>query len=377
MNHSLLFFRFSRLLKIMFCLILFLIFYAETKGQTRAACQQVLRDARQSYEVGHLIKVTRMMDKCMNNFSRVEKIEALKLIIQSYIFQDNLKKAEDKMVELLTVAPDFRPDPESDPAELINLFNKYRTRPVYSVSFLTGGNLSSANIVDSRQVSGSTRDNTEVSPKLNFQFGAYFDALVYDAISASIGVNYKFQSFELSDRPYNFDSPVGTNPQTNQNFTRATILESQSWIEIPVSVKYTFTENNIRPYVFIGFSTAFLVDATAEYNLDHLNPPDDTGFNFPTQEDQILTDVNLKELDMRANVNVSLNIGAGVKIKNGIHQWVFEVRAYNGLTNLSQNKYASQDLTFNQLFVDSDFGVNNISFSIGHMWNFYKIKKLR
>ena len=377
MLHSLLFFRSPALLRVTFCLALSFFFLNDTFGQTRAACQQVLRDARESYEVGHLIKVTRMMDKCMNNFSRDEKIEALKLIIQSYIFQDNLTRAEDKMVELLTVAPDFRPDPEADPAELINLFNKYRTRPVYSASVMAGGNLTSANIVDLRQISGSTRDNVDVTPKLNFQIGAYFDALIWEAISGQIGVNYKFQSFEMTDRPYNFESNTSTNSQANQNFTAATILESQSWIEIPVSFKYTFTENNIRPYVFIGFTTAFLVDATADYNLDHLNPPDDTGFNFPTQEDQILNDINLKELDMRATTNVSLNFGAGVKIKNGINHWVIEVRAYNGLTNLSENKYANQNLTFNQFYVDSDFGINNISFSVGHMWNFYKIKKLR
>jgi hypothetical protein len=110
MMDSLLFFRIKKLW-CFWCILPAFLLFGRAEAQTNAACQQILRDARQSYEVGHLIKVTTMMNRCMNNFSRANKVEALKLITQAYIFQDNLKKAEETMVRLLTVSPHCQPEP--------------------------------------------------------------------------------------------------------------------------------------------------------------------------------------------------------------------------------------------------------------------------
>jgi hypothetical protein len=274
------------------------------------------------------------------------------------------------------VAPDFQPDPESDPAELINLFNKYRTRPIYSIGFLTGINVTGVNIVENRQISGLTRDNTSVSSNVDFQLGAVLDVLIYEQWSASLGVDFKLLNFTINDQPYNVNRDLTNTPEANHDFTRSTVIESQSWVEMPVSIKYTFNENRIRPYVLIGIQPAFLLNATGEFNLNHKDPPpEDDPFNLPTQADQILTDVDLK--DQRSSVNVSLVAGAGVRIKSGINHFMVEARYHNGLTNMSQNRYANQDLIFNQFYTDSDFGINNFSVSAGYVWNFYKIKKLR
>ena len=100
-------------------------------------CLKTLKDAKDHYEQGLIDEIPNMLAGCMESgFTRAQKIEAYKLIILAYLFDDDQYEAEKTMDEFLRKFPEYEVMP-SDPVEFVYLLESYKTASVYSINFLT------------------------------------------------------------------------------------------------------------------------------------------------------------------------------------------------------------------------------------------------
>jgi hypothetical protein len=114
---------------------------------------QKLLVAEQDYDAGRLVNIvdniTGGFDKSLGDqgYTSEEKIRALKLITKVYIFLDNEPKADEYMIKLLKADKEHKLDAKVDPAELYDLYRKFRSQPIFRVGLRTGVNMSYPNII--------------------------------------------------------------------------------------------------------------------------------------------------------------------------------------------------------------------------------------
>ena len=79
------------------------LFSGYTYAQT-STCAQTLRLARSTYEQGRFHEIPALLNSCLtssNGFSKQEKVEALRILTLSYIYQEEPLQADDAMLTLL------------------------------------------------------------------------------------------------------------------------------------------------------------------------------------------------------------------------------------------------------------------------------------
>ena len=128
---------------LIFLLMSFLPAYSQTDS-----CSAVLSKAGKLYEEGKIDEIPALLAPCMaEGFTRNQKIEAYKLIILVYLFDDDQVNAENTMVEFLKKYPEYEIMP-NDPVEFVYLFNSYRTTSIFSLNLSFGTNLASPRIIE-------------------------------------------------------------------------------------------------------------------------------------------------------------------------------------------------------------------------------------
>ena len=111
-------------------------------------CSTKIQEAQRYYDQGMIDEIPSMLAPCMaDGFNRTQKIEAYKLIIMSYLFDENQFEAEKTMLEFLKKYPEYEIMP-NDPVEFVYLFESYRTASVFSFGLSGGLNFTDPRIIE-------------------------------------------------------------------------------------------------------------------------------------------------------------------------------------------------------------------------------------
>lgn len=135
--------------RILFGFCLSLLFLQQGYAQS-SSCAQTLRLARSTYEQGRLHEIPTLLESCLNNgFSTQEKVDALKLLTQTYIYLEEPTKADATMLQLLQTDHYFEINEAIDPAEFVALYKTFRTTPIYRIGLKAGAVTSQPNVTSS------------------------------------------------------------------------------------------------------------------------------------------------------------------------------------------------------------------------------------
>lgn len=332
-------------------------------------CANTLAEAKDIYEQGLLEKVPNILKKCLetDGFRKSQKVEAYKLLTLTYIFDDQLGKADESMLELLKLEPELEVNPAVDPIEFIELFNSYRTLPLYSFGFLVGSNYT---IIERKARYG-------VEPLSGLSTGASNFSKYIDKFGFLGGL--KANRYLAPNLELNLDIVYRTNRldfQATSVFDFATIesKELQSWLYLPLTVTYDFWngKSKVWPFVRLGVGTGFRLDVETELTREYseVNGVEVLQGGVSGQP------VDLK--DQRRGVYLWGIGGAGVKykVKRG---YLFADLRYNyGLMNAvnTANRYSNPELIYQYYYVDDDFSMHSLNFTVGLVRSLYKPKKL-
>jgi len=372
-----------------FFLLFFLTFFVSAQTWT-----QKLLIAERDYDAGRLVNIVDNIsggfEKSLgkNGYTREEKIRAIKLITKVYIFMDNESKSDEYMIKLLRADKEHNLDPKVDPAELYDLYRKFRSQPIFRIGLRVGVNKSYPNIINtfgtgntgivSKIYNGVGESPNEASVNGGSGTGFFINAMAerYLNWGLEVGLGLEFRNSQYSvDNYITYGDSLQVNgiAEIAQFAVLSTMVtHQQSFFRVPLLLRYNFkydSDNSFVPYIAAGASYDYLLDA--KY-LDG-NRTGGTEYKFDS-------DLSLKDLDLIAKNNFSVFACLGLKMRVKTHFLTLEAKFNKALLNYinPNNRWSNNSLsTYDLAFVEDDFSLDMLSFSFGYTYSIYNPQKLK
>lgn len=321
-------------------------------SQETSSCAENLKTAQSLFDKGQIDQVPSMLGDCMKSgFKREEQIAAYKLLIQSYLFEENLEKADSTMLAFLKKYPEYQLS-QTDHSSFINLFNTFKVKPVLQLSLHLGTNIPFITFIDPISAAGLEGESTYGSKALN----------LYASLEGRFEISRKIEvNIEAGFSQLNFK-----NVEDFMGFAKVNYNESQSRIEIPVSVCYNIKSfGKLTPYARLGLGTAFtLATAKAEFNPTDIN-------NLISH-----TGPDINKAEWRIGMDLFTQIGAGAKYKTRGGYFFTELRSNFGLIGQTiKGSPPDEEPGWFYFYIDDGFHLNALNFNIGYTLIFYKPSK--
>ena len=343
-----------------FCTLL-VAFGISIAANAQNTCTQSLRSARTAYDEGQLQRIPALLESCLasrTGFSDEEKTEAYRLLILAHIFMDEPAQADEAMLSLLRFNPEFQVNESADPAELINLYGTFRTKPI----FLFGGKFDfNYSLVEVLNFYGlHDQNSTQGDYESNVSFGGSLIAEkeFNDKISARVEPSFVTHRFTYTNL---FLSDVDGNA-----IAEPEAIERQSWLALKLRGQYKLLENSFNPTVSLGVSGQYLL-------LSDLDASTLISGGEPAQGPTI--DLSGADKDMRQTLRYVVHAGIGVKRKIGRNYFTAELDYAFGLNNITKSNY-DNELSWRYGLALNDIRVHTLTFSVGVLLPKYNPKKL-
>ncbi len=339
-------------------LLMMVLFFIAPPVYSQDECGSKIQEAQKFYDQGMIEDIPKMLAPCMaEGFTRVQRIEAYKLIVLSYLFDDNQFEAEKTMLEFLKKNPEYEIMP-NDPVEFVYLFESYRTTSVFSFGFTAGFSLSDPRII----VPYSVFDMSNVSLKNTMKPGFQVGIGIGRYISRKMFFNVEFN---FAENQYSFTDKIIVPLSGNDGISSVTYSERLYKAEIPLSVAYEFNAKKVHYFIRTGFSVGRITGVSGVASRKY------------TEEMPATTGEAMNMQDYRYNMMYGAIVGTGIRYKVPRGVITVEFRANIGLNNLviPENRFNLQQQIFKSYYMDDDFSLNVFSLSAGYYFSFYKPKK--
>ncbi len=319
-------------------------------------CISKLQEAQRYYDQGMIDEIPNMLAECMSEgFTRSQKIEAYKLIIMSYLFDENQFEAERTMLEFLKKYPEYEIMP-NDPVEFVYLFESYRTASIFSFGLVGGVNMTDPRIIEPFSTFDLSTATLKNIIKPGFQVGLGIERYISRRFLLNLEVYFALNQYKFSDEFS--DNRTGS-------LSYVTFTEKLYKVEVPVTLSYEFTVNKIHFIVRGGLSAAKITGVNG-----------DPVRKF-SEDLQALTGADFDMSDYRKDMLYSGIIGAGIrhKVPRGVIS--LDLRAKMGLNSIVINENNDETLLNKFYYKDDNFSLNNLSLSFGYYFSFYNPRKQR
>ncbi|HEY9005696.1 porin family protein [Ohtaekwangia sp.] len=340
-------------------------------------CELTLSRAIEEFNAGHHYGIPAMLAPCLEkNQNKEWRQRAYLLLAETYLLLEDPFGAEKSYLEVLRANPEYLTDEKRDPIDLVYLSSKFTSTPIFTLSAKIGPNVSFVRtLLDRGTYTDDVKKRYILKP--GFQVGVGVDWNYDDNLSVMLEGNFVFSAYRQ---------------RTTGIFGRdeSSIFDRQTWVRIPVAVKYSASKGQYRPYGYAGFSWDLLLGdrATIQYKDQNYNPETNRVESID-RESPIL-----KFKSKRNAFNHSVFIGGGVKYKVKLDYIFADLRYSFGMTNLvnkdnsiydyknkgdgtSESFQDSGDGTFRWAHVDDLFRMDNLFISVGYIHPLYKPRKLK
>jgi hypothetical protein len=331
-------------------------------------CTQTLRTARNTYDQGRLHEIPEILKKCLaNGFTETEKIEALKILVQTYIYLEEPGEADKAMLTLLGTDHFFIPNDQADPIEFISLYKKFRTKPVWRVGLKFGALTSGVSVIKNHYVWEESAGKGKYSSQVGIQFGGMFEKDLNDRFVLAPEVMYQTSKFTYSNgAPLKKDDEGKTVTQQIED------IKKQTRINLNILVQYKWGKlgditDNFIPFVAAGPSINYLTDAQS---------------TLTTNVTQLVTGPTLDQLEPNYKRMTFSAVGlVGAKLRLGGLYITGDLRLQFGVGNVvnTKNRFHWEGTTADMAqygVVDNDFRLSSASFNVGIMIPKFSPKKL-
>ncbi len=332
----------------------------------QSPCEKALQLAREDYSKGRLEEVITHLLGCAHDpeVSRPLRRNMLGLLVEAYIFLDELDLAELTYAELLRLDPFFRLN-DSIP-ELRNLGNAFSTYPVTTYSVSTGLYFRSIPIVQQmfspdEVIVRNVSYNRQSEDLFGWTAGANVQFNFYNT-NFDFGIGYGLSNifFRYTAELENALHPNGE--RTNATFS---FLEKQRWNQFPVTLSYNFVPKSkiihtrFIPYVYAGIAWEVLIRKSAEAN--------GPAIEFSSGDPQRFSTDMISLREHRNRFNFGFVGGAGVRLH--VKRFFFSLEGkYNRLLkNITKEnaRFSNTELTQNFNYADDDFTLQSFGLAIG------------
>ncbi len=311
-------------------------------------CALNLKKAQDLFSSGQIEEIPSLIESCLQSgFTKEEKVLAYKVLINAYVFDDNLEKAEAIMLGFLKKYPEYEII-SIDPSEFVTLMQLFDNRPRFSIGVIAGGTYSVIRPIESINTS-SIKGNYGIysTSGISYHAGISFIKSLSPKIDLCLEADYKNTVFDHYLDP--------------NSFTSNSCFEAQQMINFPVSATYTIGKGKYTPFARIGLNSGLLISS----GVDLITMP---GTESP----------RISNLDNRQTFCFYGIIGGGVKLKVPKAYIFLDVRYNLGLNNQVLN-IGRNDTQSDELFLyqtrDDSFYHDDLNVSVGFVRTIYKPRK--
>ncbi len=190
-----------------------------------------------------------------NGFTTNERLQAFKLLINAYIFDEDLQKAEDAMLSFLRYFPDYKENPADSP-EFNSLLEQFDNRSRGSIGFFVGSGLPVVRVLEPFGVQDLNRNPGNYSAGgPGFTLGIDYHVFLGPKVELGFAPAYIRTRFHYTLDPF--------------PFTEINRDEYQSRVIVPASLFYCFQSGKVRPYLRAGIGASFLLSAKSSISRSY------------------------------------------------------------------------------------------------------------
>ena len=267
-----------------------------------------------------------LLTPCLNSgFSKEERVEALRFLTLTYIYLGEPTKADESMIRLLNADPFYEINDVVDPTEFINLYQQFRTKPVFSVGLIFGINYTQTSVINTHYI---------------FPYGAGAGAYAGD-ININLGISFeKDFGKKFTVNPELFYVNRASTYTNNNMFPDAegqpipnsgiSAKYAQTWFDFNALVQYKLSEERkINYYLLLGPSVQYLVSSSALVESR-------TGT-------QVISGPAIDLLSTNNQLNYAATIGVGARLRIGRIYLRPDIRYQYGFTNITDPNSRQQN----------------------------------
>jgi hypothetical protein len=343
-----------------FIILIFSILFSNSISAQKS-CLNTLREAKELYQEGLIDEIPQLLSDCMESgFTRSQRIEAYKLMILAYLFDDDQFAAEKTMDEFLKKFPEYEVMPD-DPVEFVYLLESYKTSSVYTLNFTFGPNFSNQRIFEPYTASDFTVTDITTKTGAGFFVNLGMSRNIGKSFFINVDLNYSFHNYSIE-----FSSLTNLSNGEKVNQTDITAKEKLTKADLPISFSYSLRHGNIN-YVFrLGGMVSYITGATL------LPLREQEGIDAPSS-----TNIDFSQNRQEIYYAALAGVGFEYKIPRGF--LVIDIRYHFGFQNMviEANRYAHPELQSRFMYIDSDFALDYLSIGFGYHFSMYQSKKNR
>ena len=344
------------MLRIKFIFFNFLIFSGSIVSGQNTNCSEVLIKAQDTYKEGRINEIADMLQPCLETgLSKQEKIEAYRLLSLTYLYFNEREQAQNAMTNLLKNDPEYKLR-QSDPTEFVNLYNSFRTTPIFLIGAKLGINGLDIDVKKNFSLDNSAAKRGKYESGIGIQGGLLVQFPLAKKISLLTELLYSINSYTYTDHLFGYAS--------------LEFPEKQVYLGLPVLLNYNFGKSQKWiPYLNLGGSVSYLLSAKAAPIR-----VDETDGNNQRE----IKEGEIAIATLRQKINFNLIAGAGLRVKDvlGRGYLFLDFRYSHGLNNIvnEKDRYSNEDLVYKYLYVDNNFKINSFQYSVGYSYPLYKPK---
>lgn len=316
-------------------------------------CTEQLRTAQRSFDDGQLDGIPLMLAECMRGgFTKEEKANAYKLLIQTYLFSEQIQKADEVMMQFLSEFPSYS-IAVNDPKEFISLYNTYRTTPIFKLELLGGLRLGFPFVSEDFSASPDNSDITEYFMGAGFALEANYINIITGNFSYSAGLSFTYLSTGYWDEPYDYST-----------------IEATLWnmyTGIPLSIRYDYDFRGLNLFAKAGVEPVYLVTSRMDFTRT-----DNIIGREPITGVETLTPYHRK-MDVRPF------LGAGIYVNLGRNQLTASINyKFSTIKQIDESNFLS-NWTLNDKYrtIEDELFISQLSFSVSYIRPIYNPKKIR
>jgi opacity protein-like surface antigen len=358
-------------------MIVLLALWIPHQGWAQSIGEQTIALATAEFEAGHFYSVPSILNDSLNNFNRDQRQRAFLLLTQIYLLLDDPIGAQRSYLEVLTANPEFIPDEQLHPIDIVYLSKRFTATPRFSWFVGGGSNVSVARVIHDLDMDGGQAEALEnYYLRSGYQFGG--------GVEYSYDDNIRFR-FEVNYLQTTYRSQTIGNSQSFFQFDEKNFIDRQTWVSLPLYVCYSDNIGTYRPYIYAGYSFSRLLGDNASIELKKVEGQGEERESFEEASP------NLDFKERRNEINQSLIFGAGVKYKVGLDYVFAEARYSAGLKNIVNENNRLGNYAFDRTsgewivsftpaeyaHVDDYLRLDNLSLTIGFLRPLYKPRELK
>lgn len=317
----------------------------------QGTCTDVLRDAQQRFDDGLLGDVPGLIADCMKDgFTKEEKANAYKLLIQTYLFSEEFDKADEVMMDFLNEFPSYSLAP-NDPTEFVNLYRTYRTEPIFKLEASLGLNFNIPTFLQKYSVANPASSEYYANPGINVEVD--YVNTINENFDYGAGLSFAYLRLGYSDSTF--------------DYTEVATTFTSMFVGVPLSLRYNYSMRFIDLYARVGLEPVYLIN----YKADITRTDEIIGR-------EVLSHTEFLE-DYHNRFDLCPFLGVGAKLDIGRDQLMLSLSYKFGILNQLAEDQRLKNLNLSQeYFTTEDNSLNNtVLFSFSYIRPIYNPKKIR